>query len=336
MPALSVIKRLKAIEPDCEILYIGSKNGIENQLITTAGIPFQSISTGKLRRYFSVQNFIDLFKVLWGIVQSFFIMHKYSRKNTVVVSWGGFVTIPVVIGSWLTGKKIFLHEQTMRVGLANKIASFFATKIMVTFSSSQENFPKAKTVCTGYPLRDEFQNEDLTEKTLKGVDLLNPAKPILFVTGGGNGAKILNEVIFANLNTLKEKYIVFHQVGAAFETQYQQYEDESYKVFGFIKNMPDLIKVAKVVVSRAGAGTVCELMALGKPSIFIPLKIAQKNEQFHNAKAAQELVGSQIVLEDNIDDELLTAILNFDLVRSPNKLPDGRDKIIQIISNFDS
>ncbi len=304
LPAITVIRSLKEREPNLDIICLGSHSGIEASLFPKEGVLYKSISTGKLRRYFSWQNFTDIFRILLGLLQSFFLLFSYSKKETVLFCTGGFVTVPVAIAAWMQGKRIYIHEQTSRVGLANKICSYFADQVWVTFEESQKFFPASKVKLLGYPLRNEIFN-------LNSLNVNSQGRPILFLTGGGNGSSLLNKTLFSLKERLEERFYIIHQCGKLEYENYKKEETDSYKVYDFVgEEMISLLDGADVVISRAGAGTVIELIALGKPSIFVPLKIAQKNEQFHNAQEAQKKLKSIIILEDELDDESLLEAIN--------------------------
>jgi len=292
MPSLTLIKVLRQ-SSQLSISYIGG-SGIEKSLVPAQGIKFQEISTGKLRRYFSLQNFFDLFKVFVGFFQSLEKLIGYTRSETLVFSTGGFVSVPVVLAAKLLGFRVYLHEQTSRVGLANKICSKFADRVFVSFDSSKKYFPAGKTIYSGYPVRDSCYTEsiDLGEEFIS-------EKPLLFATGGGNGAQIINSFIKNNLDDLTKNFFVVHQVGQKYISEYAKLARENYLPLEFIGDeIISLFKKSKIIISRAGAGTVCELLAIGKKSVYIPLGIAQKNEQFHNAKEAEKKIGSIIINEE--------------------------------------
>ena len=331
MPALTLISKLQ--RRGIAVSYGGSKDGIERKLVRDAHLPYYAIATGKLRRYFSVQNFIDPFKIVYGVMQAFALLLPLKRKHTLVFSTGGFVSVPVVVAARVLGFKVFIHEQTARVGLANKIAGKFAHKIFISFESSRQFFPANKVIYSGYPLRDECFTSKLTHTVVNGVDLEKLAKPLMFITGGGNGSLLLNQAVKKELDQLKSKYFVFHQVGSQFLKEYSVYNDENYLAVDFIgSGMIDLYKKAEVVISRAGAGTVCELMALGKPSVFVPLKIAQHNEQFHNAMEAKEKIGSLVVTEDEFKTFSL-ANIKLEKAKSIDTKNKAVDVIIEAIRN---
>jgi UDP-N-acetylglucosamine--N-acetylmuramyl-(pentapeptide) pyrophosphoryl-undecaprenol N-acetylglucosamine transferase len=305
IPALTLIAKLN----DFDIEYIGGRDGIERSLVTSKVKTYHPIFTGKLRRYFSLQNFLDIFKIMLGLVQSFQIL-ALKPRDTIIFSTGGFVSVPVVIAAWLTGKRIYIHEQTARVGLANKISSKFAKKVFVSFEESLKYFPLGKTELSGYPVRDNCFSPLPDKLELDGLDLINQKKPIMLITGGGNGSKLVNDLIKESLSEIQESYVLIHQVGRNYINEYSKYKSVNYIPVDFInKNMIELMKRADVIISRAGAGTVCELMALKKPSIFIPLKIAQKNEQYHNAIEAARQNGSLVIEEDELVSKNLIEVL---------------------------
>ena len=333
IPAKTIIKEILEKKSDVEILYIGGKKSIERKIISEMNIKYFPISTGKLRRYFSVENVVDFFRFILGIIQSVFILLPH-RKNSLVFSTGGFVALPVVIASKILGIKSIIHEQTAIAGLANKISSKFCDQVLISFEKSKENFPANKTKLTGYPVSKKcFEESSFPIEIKRGSSISKKGeKKTLLITGGGNGSKFINDVTKEVLGTLKKNYTVFHQVGSQYEAEFQEFEDQDYIPFGFTNSLIDLIKISDVIVSRAGAGTVMELISMGKKSIFVPLKIAQKNEQFHNASEAKNILGSEIILEyDFSADSLLSCVKSFE--SSPQEKFDNKalEKIINII-----
>ncbi len=329
MPTVTLLNDIKE---KYRIGYIGG-TGIEKELIGSLGLPFHTISTGKLRRYISIENLIDIFKVIKGIFDSIFVLLRKSNKKTLIFSTGGFVTVPVVLAAWLLGRRIYIHEQTTQVGLANKIASKFASKVFVSFEDSLKYFPKEKTFVSGYPLRSSLFDPSKSPITYDGMTIDEKTKPLLFITGGGNGSKLVNDLIKDNLSALQEKYYIVHQVGKAFIDEYKSFKSEKYHPVAFIgTEMTDLYKWSDIIISRAGAGTVCELIALNKKSIFIPLKIAQKNEQFHNAKEAESKIGSLVITEDELEKmNILEVLKDFESDSSPSAKTvqeNGKDILI--------
>ena len=170
--AIAIIQSLS--KEEFEVCYIGSYNGIEKKLVESLDLTYFGVSSGKLRRYFSLQNLTDCFRILKGIFQTFFILFKYPKKSSLVFLTGGFVTVPVAISAWIQGKKIILHEQTSRAGLANRVNSFFASKVLISFEESRSFFSHEKVLNLGYPIRDKFYDDG-------NVSINHDARNILFI-----------------------------------------------------------------------------------------------------------------------------------------------------------
>ena len=311
MPALTLIERIKMERPELRIEYIGSYKGIERELAVGRNIPYHAIHTGKIRRYLSLENIIDQFKVVMGLFQSLWLLAHYSSSRTVIFSTGGFVSVPVVIAAWITGKKVYVHEQTARIGLANKIASHFAEKFFISFEETRRFLPAGKVIFSGYPLRDSLYCRDIERVEIQGQCLNDVHKPLLMVTGGGNGSVLMNDLVLKHFEKLKERFVILHQIGKQDFERFATRADKDYLPVQFLSaEMVDCMKLASVVVARAGAGTVCEIMALKKKCLFIPLKIAQKNEQFHNAMEAKRRIGSAVIEEDQLEHTDLIRVLD--------------------------
>lgn len=336
MPALTIIKKINKNQ-EYDIHYIGGINNIERELVKDYRLTYHPINTGKLRRYVSIENIKDILKIFMGLVDAFKVLWKFNRKETLVFSTGGFVCVPVVLAAKLQGKKVYIHEQTSRVGLANKISSLFADKIFISFEDSFKYFNENKTFYSGYPLREECYNETIENITIEGINLNKIEKPILFITGGGNGSQLINKLIQRNLDVLLSRYFIVHQVGKAFIDEAKKLQKDGYLPVAFVgTEIIDLFKLATVTVSRSGAGTVCELIAVGKKSIYIPLKIAQKNEQFFNALEAHKKLGSIIIEEKELTDEGFLVSLHEIGLNNPMKKVqkiNGLDYIIREIQS---
>ena len=334
MPALTIINKINAKEA-YDVHYIGGIASIERELVKDYKLTYHPIHTGKLRRYLSIENAKDIFKFFVGIVDAFKVLWNFKRSRSIVFSTGGFVSVPVVLAAKLQGKKVFIHEQTSRVGLANKICSIFANKIFISFEDSYKYFDEEKTFFSGYPLREDCYTDAINPVVINARVLNDSNKPILFVTGGGNGAQLINKLIEKNFDKLISKFVIVHQVGKGFIEEYSKIKHADYIPLAFIgKEMIDLFKLATITVSRSGAGTVCELIAVGKKSIYIPLKIAQKNEQFFNALEAHKKLGSIIIEEKELTDEsFMSAIDQIGLHNPMNKVQkqNGLDYLIEEI-----
>jgi UDP-N-acetylglucosamine--N-acetylmuramyl-(pentapeptide) pyrophosphoryl-undecaprenol N-acetylglucosamine transferase len=301
-PNLALIKKFQKAQ--WKIYYIGSKNGIERELITKQNIPFYSIATGKLRRYFSWQNFIDPCKIILGIIQAYFLCHKF--KPQVLFSKGGFVAVPVVIAAWLNRIPIVIHEADSSIGLANKLCIPFAKKVCLTFPDTIKYIKNTnKAVITGMPIREEFfiGNAD------QGLQLcgFDKAKKTILVFGGSLGSDTINTVIRQLLPELLKTYQVIHVCGA---TKIDiTHNKPGYKQFTFInEEFPHILAAADLVIARAGANTIYELVALRKPNILIPLpKEASRGEQIQNAKYAAKYGLSEVILNEELTPEKLLA-----------------------------
>ena len=267
-PNIALLPSLK--DAEYEVSYIGSYDGIEKQLIEDFGIPYYGISSGKLRRYKSLKNLSDPFRVIKGYFQARKLMNKL--KPDVVFSKGGFVTVPVVLAASHKRIPVIIHESDMTPGLANKIASKGATKICCNFPETLKYLPEKKAVLTGSPIRKEL----MMGNKLEGLKLcgFNSEKPVLLVVGGSTGAVKVNEAVRAVLPKLLESFQVVHLCGKG-KTDESLNGIPGYVQFEYIsKEMRDLFAIADIVISRAGANAICELLALKKPALLIPLSAA--------------------------------------------------------------
>jgi UDP-N-acetylglucosamine--N-acetylmuramyl-(pentapeptide) pyrophosphoryl-undecaprenol N-acetylglucosamine transferase len=291
MPNLALAPELK--RQGWEIAYIGSYQGIEKDLLGPTGIPYYGIATGKLRRYFSAQNFTDPFRVAQGLVEAALLLRKL--RPDVVFSKGGFVSVPVTIGAWLNRIPVILHESDLTPGLANRLVLPFAATICATFPESMAHLPEGKRVLTGNPIRRELlEGSRETGLALCGF---TAAKPVLAVLGGSLGSRVLNQVVRKALPELLSCFQVAHICGKGnVESGLTQ---DGYCQFEFIgAELPAVLAAADLCVSRAGANFIFELLALKKPALLIPLsKAASRGDQILNA-ASFLRQGFSLVLEE--------------------------------------
>ena len=314
-PNIALIPRLK--ELGYEISYIGSYAGIEKQLIEQEGLPYYGISSGKLRRYFDVKNFTDPARVLHGFTQALSLLHKL--KPDVVFSKGGFVSVPVVMAAKMLHIPAIIHESDMTPGLANKLAFPSAVKVCCNFPETVKYLPEGKAVMTGSPIRREL----LCGDSEKGREFcrLTGERPVLMIIGGSLGSVAVNTAIRRILPELLKTFQVVHLCGKG--NLDESLEDvPGYRQYEYIRDeLPDLFALADVVVSRAGANAICELLALHKPALLIPLPAsASRGDQILNAKSFSKQGFSEMIDEDTMtDDQLLSAILS---------LYENRDKYI--------
>ena len=308
-PHLSLIPRLK--EAGYEIHYIGTENGIEHQMIAAIpGITYHSVKSGKLRRYFSLQNFSDPFKVIAGAAESVSLMRKI--KPDVVFSKGGFVSVPVVVGAWMCHVPTVCHESDLTPGLANRICAKFAWRVAATFPECARALGE-KGVMTGTPLRPElFRGSRAAGLALAGFD---GRKPVLLMTGGSLGAQSVNACLRKALPELLPHMDVLHLCGKGNLDESLKGLDGYYQVEFLSDTLPDAMAAADYILSRAGSNALCEFQALGKPMLLIPYpKGASRGDQILNA-ASDEKRGLARVLpqEQMTTDTLYQAIM--ELVR---------------------
>lgn len=303
-PNIALLPRLKELGYD--IHYIGSHDGIEKKLIEELGIPYYGISSGKLRRYFDVKNFTDPFRVLKGYSDAKRLIKKL--KPDVLFSKGGFVTVPVVKAAKKYKVPAIIHESDMTPGLANKLCIPSASKVCCNFPETLKHLPAEKAVLTGSPIRKELLNGD----KIRAVDFcgftLN--KPVILVVGGSLGAVAVNEAVRRNLDTLLKDFQIIHLCGKG-KLDENLKNKEGYVQFEYIKKeLADLFALADIVISRAGANAICEILALRKPNLLIPLSAkASRGDQILNAKSFEKQGFSMVLDEDTMtDDDFLKAV----------------------------
>lgn len=306
-PIVAIARQLKSIcssqEINLDMFFLGS-NGFTKELLEKEGVKVKSILTGKFRRYFSIYNILDLFKIPIGLLQSFW--HLYILMPDIVFSKGGYGSVPVVIVAWIYRIPILTHESDVLPGLANRLASKLSKKIAISFAVTEKYFSQKKTTLIGNPIRLEVieiclsSNEENREKA-KNMFKIISQKPVIFILGGSQGAQKINELVLESLPKLLEKYEIIHQCGV------KNYENilkkvsklpVNYHVFPFLdeEQMSLVYFLSDLVVSRAGAGSISEIAACAKPSILIPLPKSASGHQRENAFDYAK-AGTTVVLE---------------------------------------
>ncbi|MFT8872683.1 MAG: undecaprenyldiphospho-muramoylpentapeptide beta-N-acetylglucosaminyltransferase [Sporolactobacillus sp.] len=302
-PNLALIARLKN---SWSVAYIGSKNGIEKTLVESHGIDYYSISSGKLRRYFDVKNFKDPFKVMAGVFQAWAIIRKL--KPDLIFSKGGFVSVPVVIAGWLNHVPVYIHESDITPGLANKIATRFATKLFTTFEEAGKQLPAAKVIHTGAPIRERLFTGD-AERGRRFLKF-NADKPVLLIMGGSLGAKKINDVTRSALPKLMAYFQIVHLCGKGnIDKKLDAFS--GYRQFEYIDaELPDVMATAAVILSRAGSNAIFEFLALKKPMLLIPLPLrASRGDQILNARSFEKKGYCRVLDDDTLTgDELLATL----------------------------
>lgn len=335
-PNIALLPELK--NHNYDIHYIGSYDGIEKKLIEEFDIPYHGISSGKLRRYLDLKNFSDPFKVIKGYRQAVKLMKKL--KPDVVFSKGGFVSVPVVLAAKRCKVPSIIHESDMTPGLANKICIPCATKICANFPETVKALPNDKTVLTGTPIRKEL----FSGNKLAGLEFcgFTANKPVILVIGGSLGSVVVNEAVRSILPKLLKKYQIIHLCGKG-KVDESLKSTPGYVQFEYIKKeLSDLMDAADVVISRAGANAICEILALRKPNILIPLSAAaSRGDQILNAGSFEKQGFSYVIKEEELNGKLLedaveTVYQNRDTyvnTMTKSKLNNSIETIIQLIES---
>lgn len=314
-PALAVIEELKSRGSN-NIVWVGRKktmrkdenNSAEYELMKKKNIPFYDLKTGKIVRFDSLKTFflflVNSLKILFGFVHSLFILLKI--KPDIIISFGGYISVPIVITGKLLSIKAVTHEQTVVTGLANKLVARFADKIFISWEKSKDFFPKEKTVFTGNPVRKNI----FIKKT--NVFHLNKSLQTIYVTGGNQGSHIINKTLLSIIEDLLKKFNVIHQTGSYSKTKdFKKARKRSKKLKGttngvylakthiYGKEIGEVFSKADILISRSGANIVSEILALDKKAILIPIPWSLKNEQMKNATMAANNKGV-IILEEKV------------------------------------
>lgn len=307
-PIVAIVKEIKKLNSNLDLYYIGPKDDFTIKLLEKEGLNIKIILAGKIRRYFSFQNIIDLlFRLPIGFFQSFY--HIYIISPDLIFSKGGYGSVPIVLASWFLRAPIFLHESDITPGLANKINANLALSVFIAFDVSKTiNFPKHKIIVVGNPIREDILNG--SAQSAKEIFSLTGEKPIILVLGGSQGAQIINDIILLMMPKFLEDFEIIHQTG---EKNIKQIEAESkvvipenllkyYHPKGFFstEELKHVYKAANLIVARAGSGTIFEIAAVGKPSILIPLKGSAQDHQLKNAYAYAKNNRAEIIQQENL------------------------------------
>ncbi len=299
-PAQAVIEELQKF-PEVKLIYVGRKttregdttSSVESQVLPKLGVKFVPITTGRLRRVLDIWTVISLLKIPVGFIQAPFILMKESPD--VIVSFGGYVGVPLVIWGWFFSIPIIVHEQTLVSGLANTISNIFATKIAVSFDKDY-SFKREKIILTGNPMRKELLegSKNIPADIKKAIQSAKSEKlPLIYITGGNQGSHTINTSVADVLEELTKKAVVIHQTGDSefkdFESLSEKKKDlknpDRYLVKKWVDvwELSEILRVADIVVSRAGANTLGELAYFSIPTLVVPLPFSNKDEQLQNA-----------------------------------------------------
>jgi len=349
-PLLAVIKKIKEIDVEnkIELLYIGSKDREAEIFFQKQGVIVKKILSGKLRRYFSLKNLIDLFiKIPIGFVQSF--INLFIISPDLIFSKGGYSALPVVLAGRLLSIPVFLHESDAVLGITNKITSHFASKIFLSFENRDNFLPKEKIILTGNPVREEILKGE--KARAKNFFKLTGEKPVILIMGGSQGAKAINECLFKILKQVLKEAEIIHLTGKNnFDDLKKisgiilsQEEKRYYHCFSFLKGekLADAYAVSDLIISRAGAGAIFEIAALGKPSVLIPLPNSAQDHQLKNANFYAKAGAAMVVEQSNFTPQFFLEIIK-DLFNNKEKLKKmsqkakefSKPKAGEIIANY--
>ena len=298
-PNIALLPSLK--EEGFQPFYIGSYEGIEKRLIEDFDLPYYGISTGKFRRYFDLKNFSDPFRVIKGYRQAIRILREIQPD--IVFSKGGFVSVPVVRAAAALKIPCIIHESDMTPGLANKLCIPVATKVCCNFPETLNSLPAGKAILTGSPIRQELtRGNKLAALELCGF---SANKPVVMVIGGSQGASSINTMIREALPKLLPSFQVVHICGKD-KVDNLMLTIPGYKQFEYLKSeLKDVFAMADLVVSRAGANAICEILALKKPNLLIPLQAGSRGDQILNGRSFEEQGFSIVLREDYLDCDIL-------------------------------
>ena len=336
-PNIALIPKLKSLGYD--IHYIGSYEGIERKLIEDYRIPYYGISTGKLRRYFDLKNFSDPFRVIKGFMEAKQVLK--TLKPDIVFSKGGFVSVPVVRAASSLKIPCIIHESDMTPGLANSLCIPVAKKVCCNFPETLQNLPEEKAVLTGSPIRAEL-TKGSKEKGLSMCGF-HGGKPVIMVIGGSLGAAGINTLVREALPKLLDDFQIVHICGKE-KIDNLLLSTDGYKQFEYVKeDLKDLFAIADIVISRAGANAICELLALRKPSLLIPLPArASRGDQILNAKnfeaqgfamVADEDYLTAVTLTEKVHELYFTRQSYIESMQNSNQ-QDAIDKIVGLIEGI--
>ncbi len=343
-PALAVIEQIRRTT-DWNISWVGRKfamegmevHSLEYEIIPKLGIPFYTLHTGRLQRRWTRWTVPSFARIPLGFLQAFFLLIKV--KPRVILSFGGYLSPPVVIAGWVLSIPSVVHEQTAASGLSNRIVSPFARVIALSYHTSAPEFPHEKTVLTGNPVRREILE----------IKRRRTRPQLIFITGGNQGSQTINRAVERILPKLAARYRVIHQTGTLdykkFVTKQRRYSSR-YRVYANLapSEIPNILARASLVVGRAGANTVAEVAAVGVPTIFIPIPWSERGEQVKNAQLLSSAGLARVILQEQLTPELLLSTIEEILhapvsrsaVRAAKKLvqKDAAEKLVDLVKKY--
>lgn len=345
-PSLAVLEGLREKDSRCQIIFFGVKHTLENEktlslefqtISQIMGVEFVPLTSGKWQRYFTFKNLLTPLLALKGFWQSLKRLHSY--KPQVIIAFGSYLSVPVVLAGWFLRIPIVIHEQGIEAGMANRINSLFARRICLSFDQSRKYFPAQKAVLTGNPLRKKITNP-ATYPELETFLKQNGRFPIILITGGNQGAHFINLKILEILPLLLAKYIVIHQCGSSqIYHDYELLKDAVKKLpltwqrkYLLIKNFPpDLMgavyQKVDLVISRGGINSISEMIFFQKKAIIIPLPFSAKNEQYKNALLLKKTSQVEILEQKNLDSDKVMLEAIESLIKSPTISQESKNDV---------
>lgn len=301
-PAIAIAEGLKAAYPSASFLFVGALGKMEMQKVPQLGYPIKGLWISGLSRKISIALLLFPFKLLYSLGQSFFILIRF--KPHMVIGTGGYASAPLLKMAQFLGIPTLIQEQNSYAGLTNKWLAKKAQAICVAYPNMQQYFPKERLVLSGNPIRSDISGLLAEKKEALAAFGLLETQPVLLVLGGSMGAKKINEYIAAQLPYFKEKGVqLLWQCGSLYYEQYKNYESDHVKVLDFIVQMPLAYSTADLLISRAGAGAISEIMLIGRPAIFIPSPNVAEDHQTKNALAVTEMGAGAMVAEKQLEKE---------------------------------
>ena len=338
VPLLAIAEIYKKYNPQTEFIWVGTENGPEKEMIAEYNMPFFTVMSGKLRRYISLWNFFDVFKIIFGFFQSLFLL--WQEKPNLLITAGGFVSVPLHMAAFVLGIPAWVHQQDFQAGLANRLMARTAKKVTTALRETQAQFVEKKTEWIGNPVRD---------LSPKGVDNFRakigipPGAPVILAMGGGTGSSSINKLVIEALPAWPRHWHVIHLTGKERPRELQENAVKvfpNYHVYPFFKEeMKEAYAIADVVIARAGFATITELASLAKPAIFLPMA---HTHQEVNARLLADNKAA-VIMDERIDTGLKLAKIVADLIEFPETraylgkrlhdiLPAARpEKIVEII-----
>ena len=325
-PALAIINKIKEEEPDSEILYIGTTDRMEKDLIPSLGYKYEALEVKGLKRKLTLDNIKTVTCFISAIKRAKEIIKDFDPD--IIIGCGGYVTAPVIYAAKKLGKRTFIHEQNSVVGLANKFLSRYTDKVGVSFESTIKDFPKDKAILTGNPCSEKALSIKATTKDKLGVD---KDKKLVLIVMGSLGSRSVNDRIFSFVDKFRNKnYSVIIVTGNSYyERVKERRVPDNVKVVPFIYEMPSVMKITDLMVTRAGASTMSEITALGVPAIFIPSPYVANNHQYKNAKDLVDQNAGIMLEEKDMTDRSLIELIDKTL-NDKDKIKDIKDNLKKI------